>query len=142
MKYFEKQKKFDENTGEPIYKYEEAGVFCDFTGKFAEFSEELGPEYRTNYMSIDPCAGCLDCEYYISEKRSIDPFSLLRDPYVFLDNGAYPIFDKIMEAIRTEGFQPYSFDQVFRWCRVRTLERLLDQGYSIDNFNIEKEEDE
>ena len=115
-------------------------VICDFTGNKGEYQENLGSAYKVDYGSLDPCMGCMVIEDEVSEKWGFDAYSL---------SGAYNIDENnvtIMEIIeayeKDTGGKPIIFNQVLRWARAKTIDRLLCDGvYSQDELGLEKVEE-
>ena len=139
MRLYKMVDRFDPKTGKKLKpQMEECGVICDFTGKTEEFPEGLGTEYSLEYNSLDPCGGCGVGENEFAKKWKIEIHDFLfGSPYIF-DESDVDMEDVIKQA-KEAGFDRPCFDQLFRWCRIRTAERLLSEGkYTLEELGMEK----
>src|SRR5580693_5494039 len=132
MYLYKAEDRYDTKTGKKIStKYEQCGVICDFTGEYAEFFEELGPTFEIDYNSIDSNAGCGEGEFEFAKKYKVDIYVFLFDaPFSFKEEeiNGLTVMERILKTAKTEGFDNMYFDQLFRWCRIRTADKLLTEG--------------
>jgi hypothetical protein len=144
--------RYDQKTGkklEPVRKA--AGVICDFTGEEFEYAEKCGPEYRIDYNSLDPCGGCGEGEHEFSEKWKIEIHEFLFEaPYIFKEDYTQDTtaLQRMFKAAEEDPDMDRMYlDQIMRWCRVKTADRLLSEGkYTREELGLEiaywMEEDE
>lgn len=134
MNLYRKEDRFDSKTGKKLEpKWVVCGAICDFTGIVGEYVEEIGISYVLDYNSIDPCGGCGIGEHEFAKKWKIEIHDFLFGaPYIFKDNeedeDGRTIMEQMLETAKKEGFERMYFDQLFRWCRIRTADRLLTEG--------------
>lgn len=148
MNLYEATYKFDPNTGEKLKdpELEIVGVLCDFSGEEAEFSTELGPTYEVNYEDVDPCIGCNRFEYRFKDKWKVDLHNFLLEPFVLDDDlegfrGTGPALPKLIEASSKdpEMKDQLYMDQLLRWARIKTADRLLDEGkYTLSQLGFKE----
>ena len=151
MKVYKLEDRYDQKTGEKtgVHKVYDH-VICDFTGKEGEYVERLGYSYGVDYGSCDPCMGCHDDEYEFSDKYNFDIYELFGSDFIF-DEYSYntgesktPIIQEMFKTYKKETGEAVEFlDHLFRWARVRTVRRLIEEGkYTFEQFGIETFEDE
>lgn len=141
--------RFDQKTGKKLEPVRVAnGVICDFTGKEARYTEDLGPSYDIDYSSLDPCCGCRDNEYDFSQKWKIDVHSfLLGSSFIFDEySGGKSILLRMIDEYKEWKKEEYEedvevgvyIDSVFRWARIKTADALLESGkYSREELGME-----
>ena len=144
MNLYRLEDRFDSKTGKKLKsEMVVCGVICDFTGEEGEYMEEFGPAFSIDYSSIDPCGGCGVGEHELAKKWKIEIHDFLFNaPYVFKedyeDEDGKTVMEKILETAKAEGFGRMYFDQLLRWCRCRTAERLLSEGkYTREQLGME-----
>jgi len=154
MIVYKLEDRYDQKTGEKTGTHQEYDhVICDFTGKKGQYTNDLGNTYTVDYNSCDPCFGCVDFEFDFSNEHHFDIYELLGLEYTF-DEMSYnkgesktPIIQEMFKTYKKEtGEQVEFLDHLFRWARVRTVRRLVEEGkYTLEQFGIEifePEEDE
>jgi len=147
MYFYKLEDRYDSKTGKKIgSKSVQAGVICDFTGEFFEYPEDAGTSYNLDYNSLDPCCGSGDGEYEFAQKYNINIHDfLLGSPYIFSDkedeNGK-TVMERMLSLAKKEKFDTMFFDHLFRWCRIRTADRLLTEGkYTLVELGLVGEDD-
>jgi hypothetical protein len=146
MYYYKFEDRYDQKTGKKIGSTEVvAGVICDFTGEFFEYVEEAGTSYELQYNSIDPCCGCGIGENEFAKKYKINIHEfLLGSPYIFSDKEnaeGQTVMELMLEAAKKEDFDRLYFDQLFRWARVKTADRLLsEKKYTLQELGLKDED--
>lgn len=143
MILYKRQDIFDRVNGTAVgYVY--AGVICDFTGDVYKYQDELGTGYSLEYGNIDPNCGDGVGEYEFAKKYKADVHGFLTNSsYVFNERySGVPVMEQILQVAKAEGFDRMYFDQLFRWCRIRTADKLLSSGkYTLEDLGIELSDD-
>lgn len=151
MIVYKLEDRFDQKTGKKSGTHRVYDkVICDFSGKEGNFAEDLGSSYGVNYNSCDPCFGCRDDEFELSRKFKFDIHSLYGSDFIFdehsynYDDSKVPIIREIIKTYEKETGEKIEFlDQLFRWCRVRMVTKLLsEKKYTLDELGLEHGEDD
>jgi hypothetical protein len=148
MRLFKIEKLFNKKGEEVEPSRKCVGYICDLTGRQVEFIEDIGVTFSVSYNNHDPNFGSGVGEHEFSEKWNADLYSLFGDEYHFLDDPEgyiekEPMLTRLMRTVdeSSEMDRPY-LDQIFRWCRTRTADRLLtEKKYTMEELGIEKEDE-
>ena len=143
MYLYEATNRFNPKTGEKLETptYDVVGVLCDFTGKEVEYTSDLGVEFNLDYGGTDPCAGCAKYEFDFSKKWNISVHDFLFGaPFIFNQQDSEIIIEMIEEAKTDPEMEGRLFtDQIYRWARIRTAERLLSEGkYTPEQLGLKQ----
>lgn len=135
--------RFDQKTGKKKKSVlEPAGMICDLTGKEVEYSADLGALYTIDYNGIDPMVCSYLGEFEFKKKYKTEIYEFMMNPYVFDDvnNEVLEEIIKIVKAAKKKGEEvpDMQFDQLIRWCRIRTADRLLtEKKYTPEQLGLE-----
>lgn len=138
MIVYKLEERYDAKTGKKLKDdYTYSHVICDFTGKVGEYQETLGNAYEVDYGSIDPCLGCMDVEYELTQKWGIES-NCLGGAY-HIDENNVKLMDIIAAYMDSEKEEPEFLSNLFRWCRAKTVERLLTEKiYTLEELGLEE----
>ena len=151
MIVYKLEDRYDQKTGKKTGSHRVYDkIICDFSGKVAEYSEDLGSSYEVNYDSSDPCFGCRDDEFELAKDFKFDIYELYGPSFIFDENSFNhgetdkPIIQEMMETYEKEtGEKVQFFDQFFRWSRVRMVRELLEsKKFTLDELGIDTHPDD
>lgn len=152
MIIYDKVKRFDSETGEPIERWVQKEVRCDYTGKALDYND-FGPEsfctYQLCYGDHDPCFGSSGDEYQLSKDFKIDIHAFMSQEYHFYSGGGadtkdqYAEWQMMEEAMKdcrnpkSEWYRCYTFDAICRVARCRTARKLVDdKAITPEQFEV------
>ena len=141
MIVYNKVKRFNSETGEPVERWVQKEIRCDYTGRVLEYSD-FGPEsycsYHLDYDNHDPCFGSGGDEYQLGKDFKIEVFPFMAQEYHFYSGGGsdtkeeYAEWQMMEEAIencknpKSEWHRCYTFDAICRQARCRTARKLIE----------------
>jgi hypothetical protein len=140
MIIYDKVKRFNSETGEPVERWVQKEVRCDYTGKVLDYND-FGPEsfctYQLSYGDHDPCFGSSGDEYQLGKDFKIDIHAFMSQEYHFYSGVAdtkdqYAEWQMMEEAMKdcrnpkSEWYRCYTFDAICRVARCRTARKLVD----------------
>lgn len=140
MIIYDKVKRFNSETGEPVERWVQKEVRCDYTGKVLDYND-FGPEsfctYQLSYGDHNPYFGSSGDEYQLGKDFNIDIHAFMSQEYHFYSGGAdtkdqYAEWQMMEEAMKdcrnpkSEWYRCYTFDAICRVARCRTARKLVD----------------
>lgn len=138
MIIYEKVKRFNPVTGEPVEKWAAKEIRCDYTGEVLDY-DSYYCTYDLNYGDQDPCLGSDGPEYDLGKEFKIEMYSFLAQTYHFLsvggtdskeDTAEWAMMEEALKNCtnpESEWYRCYTFDSICRHSRTRTARRLIEE---------------
>lgn len=139
MLIFNKVKKFNPDTGEPIDRWEPTEIRCDYTGELLDGNYYCS--YQLSYNRQDPCYGSDGDEYkFWEEFQDVEMYTFLSETYHFASDaysGYFAEKEMMEEALKNADIRGsiwencYTFDAMCRVARIATAKKLIKDGIII-----------